>query len=126
MWHLHWSHPAEPSLGIEPSPLPYQGSAPPWSYDGKYRWLRGSLPSVTARGIRASRWRCRELNPQGLLARQNRVPTHIPVVEPAGIEPAFRDCQPRVLPLDDSPVTFTSAGACSRSDELAVLLSELL
>lgn len=25
----------EPPLGIEPSPSPYQGDAPPWSYDGE-------------------------------------------------------------------------------------------
>lgn len=77
MWHLHLS---EPSLGIEPSPHPYQGRAPPWSYDGKYRWLRGSLPTVTARGIRASRWRVRESDsPRGTCEAPLR-PSGLPVL----------------------------------------------
>ena len=35
----------------------------------------------------AAWWRCRESNPQGLLARQDRFPKHIPVAGLQGIEP---------------------------------------
>ena len=35
----------------------------------------------------AARWKCRESNPQGLLARKSHVPTHIPVVSGFAAEP---------------------------------------
>jgi hypothetical protein len=39
-----------------------------------------------------------------VLAGDGRDPSHSPVVESAGLEPAFRRCERRVFPLDDDPI----------------------
>lgn len=85
---------SEPPLGIEPSPLPYRGSAPPWSYDGKRLaacrferlgrpvppWNRESVESVgigpTASGLQDRTPPQR--TPHGLSERESNTPTPRP------------------------------------------------
>ena len=83
----------EPPLGIEPSPLPYRGSAPPWSYDGRdprpadlngldVQFLPGTV----------SRWRVSESNRPRLVCRTGLRPSGLPV----GLSDRSRTDQHRV------------------------------
>lgn len=69
-------------------------------YDGdRIGWGRRERARIQILGAsEIPRWRSRELNPHGLLARQVSVPTHIPEAGGEGIEPSSRVLEAPCVP----------------------------